>query len=747
MRSLRLALRSARELGLYPVALYALYEVQRRVGWLRLKTPIRTWDARSFNKLVRGEVPIDPGLYHEYRRSEDLSFFFDPEEDLSASLHDILKGNEETLLKEANEILSGHFRLFGGPARELGFPPNWKKPTPFLGHRAETDAMPDIHWTDFRTDDLSSDIKILWEPARFSWAYTLGRAFRLSGDPKYAHGLWQLLVSWRDENPPNQGPHWISAQEAALRLMALTFSLYAFYPYLAEEPGRIITLIEIIAAHAERIPPTLLYSRAQGNNHLIVEAVGLYTAGLIFPELKQADRWRSLGRHWLIEALTMQVFPDGGYVQHSTNYHRLALQAALWAIRLGQLNGESFPERIVSGLQKASTCLGSLVNPATGRIPNFGSNDGALMLPLATCSFHDYRPTLQLAHCALLNERPFPAGPWDEACLWFGLGEDETNRMWKKERTFQEISGSSAFEEGESASSPPFFPEGHEGIFGLKQAFPQAGLYVLRGEETWGMFRCAHFTNRPGHSDQLHLDLWWRGENIARDAGTYLYNGKSPWKNGLATAKVHNTIVVDEKEPMWQASRFLWLHWAQGKLIRYERSDSGILEFISGEHDGYDRMGLRVLRSVIRAGDELWMVVDDVIGSGQHVLRSGWLLPDTRPKIHENALSLEGIEGSYEVKFFSPGITWGLYRSGQLIDGENLIDDAEILGWYSPTYAIKEPGLYFAASMEGTLPLRMVSLWSLGKADAGALKVEWEDPSRKFPNITRIVYGREVLDL
>jgi len=30
-------------------------------------------------------------------------------------------------------------------------------------------------------------------------------------------------------------------------------------------------------------------------------------------------------------------------------------------------------------------------------------------------------------------------------------------------------------------------------------------------------------TRRPFQSDQLHVDLWWHGLNLARDAGTYLY--------------------------------------------------------------------------------------------------------------------------------------------------------------------------------------------------------------------------------
>jgi hypothetical protein len=79
-------------------------------------------------------------------------------------------------------------------------------------------------------------------------------------------------------------------------------------------------LAETIAAHAARIPPTLAYARAQNNNHLLTEAVGLYTAGAALAEHPRADYWRDLGWRWLNAALQSQIDGDGTYIQHSTNY-------------------------------------------------------------------------------------------------------------------------------------------------------------------------------------------------------------------------------------------------------------------------------------------------------------------------------------------------------------------------------------------------------------------------------------------
>ena len=83
----------------------------------------------------------------------------------------------------------------------------------------------------------------------------------------------------------------------------------------------------------------------------------------------------------------------------------------------------------------------------------------------------------------------------------------------------------------------------------------------LYGKKSWAYLRTAQFTSRPSHADQLHLDLWWRGLNIARDAGTYLYNAPAPWDNSLTTTLVHNTVTINGRDQMTRAGRFLYLDW------------------------------------------------------------------------------------------------------------------------------------------------------------------------------------------
>jgi len=64
-------------------------------------------------------------------------------------------------------------------------------------------------------------------------------------------------------------------------------------------------------------------------------------------------------------------------------------------------------------------------------------------------------------------------------------------------------------------------------------------------------------------ADQLHVDLWHHGVNIARDAGNLSLQWRPPMEQRISGDWRHNTVIVDGKDQMRRAGRFLWLDWAQ----------------------------------------------------------------------------------------------------------------------------------------------------------------------------------------
>ncbi len=701
--------RAARQLGVSQTAWYAWYQLLLRSGYLRRATV---------------SPPPEEALSAAWVKRIPL-----PSPD---TLRDIL--GEEGVAQAraaADEVAEGKIRLFGGPAvpLKLALPPD----------------LP--HWT--RTDTAAllrelrlPDVKYLWEPARFGWVFPLGRGWRLTGNPVYAAAFWEHAETFWESNPPYRGPNWESAQEVALRLMALAWAGAVFAQAPASTPRRMARLRRSLAVHAARIPPTLAYARAQNNNHLLSEAAGLLTAAALLPEHSQARRWRASGLRWWRWGLVHQVAPDGEYIQHSTNYHRLMLQLALWVEAVCP-EANRPPQRAALG--GALRWLLALCDPHNGDVPNLGPNDGAYLFPLTGQPFGDYRPVLQAAARAFLGEMPFPPGAWDEMSAWL-------------------------------VSPPPPPPT----------PLPRWGRD--RGRGSGAYLRAVHLTSRPGHADQLHFDLRRAGRYLLLDAGTYLYNAPPPWDNALTHAAIHNTVTVDGLDQMTRAGRFLYLDWAQGEIVSRERDPDGRWERLSARHNGYRRLGILHTRTVTLHTDDRWVVEDLLTGpeDAPHTFRLHWLVADGewrvdggrrtgddgRGTMDDGRRTMEDGRGTTDdgrwtmddgrwttddgrwtvdggrlsaargqeetvnrlpstvitvrlpddgpllrltlrvlppgpaaPQLLTPRLT--LARAGELLYGEGRVPP--VRGWYSPTYGVKIPALSLALTVECPPPVRFVT--------------------------------------
>lgn len=629
-------LKILRQLGLTQVALYALYKLRLKTGY--------------YKRLEIREV--EPS----YLLSNRLFSLPD-----HAQLAYILGENgQRTLLTQADEIVAGKFRMFGGESVKLKL----------------TLDQPLHHWTNYDTGKVpisksqfpipdlqpsTFDIKLIWEPARFGWAYTLGRAYHLTQNETYAEAFWKYFERFAEANPPNFGPHWMNGQEVAIRLMALVWAGQVFETAAASSPERRARLAAAVAEHAARIPPTLIYARAQNNNHLVTEAAGLYTAGLALPDHPHASQWRALGWRWLNRAFQHQISGNGEYIQHSVNYQRVMLDAALW---VDAIKDTDWPRRTMQSLGQATRWLFSMLDPASGRTPNLGANDGALILPLSVTPFSDFRPTAQAAARAFLGFQ-IPGGVWDEMSLWLGL-------------------------------------DAHEKAY-------DSNLHLtdhLPGRDSWATLRASQFPSRLGHMDQLHLDLWWRGLNIAQDAGTYLYNADPPWDNPLVAGRVHNTVTVDGRDQMTRGGRFMTLDWFPATSKKVVVADETVLRRRVGYHTGY--RGVRHERTVTVYAGERWVVEDKLISKKPHTYRLHWLLPDWEWDVENSekrvVISLRSPHGRVVLvlqanpQLPNLGALLSIVRAGEVIFGQRDIQPFE--GWVSPIYGEKIPALSLAFEVQ-----------------------------------------------
>ncbi|HSJ90133.1 MAG TPA: alginate lyase family protein, partial [Anaerolineales bacterium] len=459
--------------------------------------------------------------------------------------------------------------------------------------------------------------------------------------------------SWAESNPPNTGPNWMDGQEAALRLLAWMFGYYQFADSPLTTPQRVVQFTVLVAAHAERIYKNIAYAISTHGNHTISEAFGLWLVGLFFPELRDAEKYLSFGRDLLEEEAAAQIFPDGTYSMYSLNYHRFILHLYLCVLRLAEFHQSPLSSLIAERVSTSIDYLSQLIDLETGKMPVYGSNDGALILQLNNCDFTDYRPLLQLGSYITKKQLLFEPGPWDEELFWL-CGADSLP-----------LEGRGAGVRVDQSQS----------------YFPQGGTYLVRGANSKAILRCTDYRSRPSHADQLHLDLWIRGHNIACDAGTYLYSGQGIWRNGLAHTAVHNTVTVDHLDQMKMLTRFTWTNWSHGKVLK------GDEKMWQGEHDGYRRLSDAVNheRSVMSLGEDRWLVVDELVARGQHHYALQWLLSDFTFERQENQLLLSVDSIKYKVQL---GVAAG-HGKFSVVRG----DPDSTRGWRSQYYGHKEPAI------------------------------------------------------
>lgn len=644
------------------------YALRKKSGLLKRRFPTVGFGDVRLADLVRDGTPTAADDYRVFREGGTGRFFFEPGRLPTADeLKKVVSpAGAERTRAVADDYCRGRFLFYSRHVHDLGQPVNWLL-NPFSGavHGTRT------HWCDYSTFSAEAgDIKDVWEPSRFACAFWLTRAYALTGDEKYPEAFWTLFESWCAQNPYNMGPNWKCGQETALRSMAWCFALYAFWNAPATTADRVVAMVKVLALQATRIADNIGYAVSQKNNHAFSEAAGLLTTALLFPELKGATRWAATGRRVLEKEVRRQVYADGSYVQQSMNYHRVMLHDCIWAIRLAELNGRALSGELMRRVACAAEFLHEMLDAQSGRVPNYGYNDGALVLPLSPCDYRDYRATVQAARYLDAGERVLPSGPWDEMLLWlFG-----TDALSKKQSTI-----------------PP-----------TSRRFDVGGYYTLRARDTWCMVRCYTCVNRPAHVDMLHLDMWYGGVNILGDSGTYRYfvPDDQPLERYFKDITAHNTIEIDKRGPLELLARWVWSPWPKARCLEHDN------DHWQGEHYAYARPPWNVVhrRQVQLADEHNWLVTDDLLGAGRHNVKLRWHLADevVRPDPSCCRIDMDVRGGHVSLTVETPnGFSMATHRGRH--------DGNDVSGWESAYYSGYTPRPTMEVTGTCTLPARFVT--------------------------------------
>jgi len=579
----------------------------------------------------------------------------------------------------ADEVCQRRFDLLGYRGLTFGDPVDWHL-DPIAARRA-----PRVHWS--RLDPLNpasvGDSKVVWELNRHQWLVRLGVAYRLTGDERYARTFADDVRAWMRANPPGIGINWASSLEVALRLMSWCWALVLFRASSALSPELFVDMLGAIQAHASHVERHLSYYFAP-NTHLTGEALGLFYAGVVFPELHPARRWRALGARILITQLERQVLPDGVYFEQSTCYQRYTVETYLHFMILAARNGVVIPPTVGQRVQELVDVLLALRRP-DGSMPSIGDADGGWLLPLATRPPDDFRGVFSTA-AALFGRSDYTwaARGLAPETLWL-LGTD----------------GLRAFEALRPA--PP--------VGAASRLFADGGLVVMRS----GWDARAHqlvFDVGPlgcpinaghGHADLLSIQCSVFGQPCLVDAGTYGYTAEPRWRDFFRGSAAHSTVMVDGYGQAHPAGPFKWDTRPRARLHRWLSTEA--LDFADAAHDAYRRLGDPVVhrRRVLFVKRRFWVVVDDLEGRAEHAIELRFQFGPMPVTVDPDLWARARVAAACGllIRAWAP-----VPLKAEVHEG----DVAPIQGWISPDYGQRRPAPVVTYSTVTRLPLRIVSL-------------------------------------
>ncbi|MGE5624338.1 MAG: alginate lyase family protein [Bacillota bacterium] len=583
------------------------------------------------------------------------------------------------ILAAADAVCSYSFRLLGHRALFLGHPIDWHRDA-VSGKRA-----PLVHWSRIDPLDMESvgDSKVTWELNRHQWLVELGQAYRLSGDERYASMFAACVRDWIRANPPGMGINWASSLEVSYRMISWCWALNLFRDSAALTPALYADMLESMCAHAGHVERYLSHYFSP-NTHLTGEALGLFYAGVLLPELPRAQRWLKLGMRVLLEQLPRQVLSDGVYFEQSTCYQRYTAEIYLHFLVLAARNGIPVPKDAQAQVCRVVDYLLAICRP-DGSMPQIGDTDGGRLLPLSPRGADDCRDVLALS-AAFFKRADY---------AWAARGR-APETAW-----LLGPAGCEAFDALE-ARPPPHPPS---------RLFADGGWAVMQGG--WepdapqllfdvGPLGCS-VSGGHGHADLLSVQCSPFGHPLLVDPGTYCYTAHANWRDHFRGSAAHNTVVIDRQSQAAPAGPFSWRKRPAAELLAWRSAPR--FDYADAVHDAYGRLRdpVRHRRRVLFVKPRYWVVVDDLLAADVHQV-------DLLFQFGTVSLSRGG---NGWMRAAAPDGRGLLVRPFSTATLETSIHEGEvepIRAWVSPDYGLRAPAPLLCYGTLTRLPLSIVTL-------------------------------------
>ncbi|MBI4529959.1 MAG: alginate lyase family protein [Candidatus Latescibacteria bacterium] len=341
------------------------------------------------------------------------------------------------------------------------------------------------------------------------WNESLNRHFHFShladaywetGDDRFVQGLVRDWMDWIEQNPrPDHSGNRVEWPYGCYAWQTLTTGIRledtwpnALYRCLGSPALTDEAIAAILGAVGDQARHLVQWPT--GHNWLTEESMGLYTAGMLFPEVREAETWRRTAIERLYQQLTDEVYPDGAEYELAGGYGNWVVHNFVNLLARARLNGldAELPNDLIPRMEKMFNYVLSVSMP-DGRMP--GLNDSGNQ---------NIRELLETGHGLFPHRADF----------LFVASERATGRV------------------------PDWTSVG----------LPWSGHYVMRSgwdvDALFMLFDSGPYGSAHQHEDKLHFMLHAYGRLLALDPGSFSYDA-SRWRRYVLTTPGHNTVMVD----------------------------------------------------------------------------------------------------------------------------------------------------------------------------------------------------------
>lgn len=485
----------------------------------------------------------------------------------------------------------------------------------------------DINWKHWPVKDN----ELRWQLHRHKWFTPMGKAYRLTGNEKYAKEWAYQYMDWIKKNPLTQvakeeyelastGEVKGNAEnvrfawrplETSHRLQDQINQFTLFINSASFTPAFLTEFLVNYHRHAVHI----LGNYSDQGNHLLFEAQRMLAAGAFFPELKEAATWRKSGIDILNREIKVQVYPDGGQYELDLHYHLACIEIFCKALRMADVNGfrDEFPAHFIQTIE------------------------AMIMFYMNVC-YPDYTNP-----CFSDSKKGNPETEQSNYEEWHKLFPENKQILYFATN-------------GQEGKAPENLSKGFSksGFFAFRNGWKKDATVMVVKAGPKGEWHC--------QPDNGTFELWFNGKNLFPDSGSYIYAGEGEvmkLRNWFRQTAVHNTLTLNNKNlETTESVTKLW-------------KPEGDVQLLVTENPGYKDLKHR--RSVFFVNQQYFVIVDEAIGSATGNINLHYQLCDGSTQVNPNNLSVTSdFNGESQVKLQC------FAQKGTIMNKEE--------GWYSVAY-------------------------------------------------------------